>query len=144
MKLSLLDLEQYLSSGTIKGIITFSMVKEVLQSGGYLLVDEIENHFNKEIVTTLVRFFMDNRLNRNGGTLIFTTHYPELLDEYDRNDGIYIVRNRNGITADNLSYILKRNDIKKSDAYQSCFLEGTTPAYEAYMRLKKSLAASIH
>ena len=137
------DLEQYLSSGTIKGIITFSMVKEVLQSGGYLLVDEMENHFNKEIVTTLMRFFMDSRLNKRGGTLIFTTHYPELLDEYDRNDGICIVRNRNGITVENLSYILKRNDIKKSDAYQSGFLEGTTPAYEAYMRLKKNLAASI-
>lgn len=137
------DLEQYLSSGTIKGIITFSMVKEVLQSGGYLLVDEIENHFNKEIVTTLMRFFMDSRLNKRGGTLIFTTHYPELLDEYDRNDGICIVRNRNGITVENLSYILKRNDIKKSDAYQSGYLEGTTPAYEAYMRLKKNLAASI-
>ena len=138
------ELEQYLSSGTIKGIITFSMVKEVLQSSGYLLVDEIENHFNKEIVTTLIRFFMDSRLNKKGGTLIFTTHYPELLDEYDRNDGICIVRNRNGITVENLSYILKRNDIKKSDAYQSGFLEGTTPAYEAYMRLKKSLAASIN
>ena len=134
-----LDLEQYLSSGTIKGIITFSMVKEVLQSGGYLLVDEIENHFNKEIVTTLVRFFMDSRFNKNGGTLIFTTHYPELLDEYDRNDGIYIVRNRNGITVENLSYILTRNDIKRSDAYQSGFLEGTTPTYEAYIRLKESL-----
>lgn len=138
-----MDLEQYLSSGTIKGIITFSMVKEVLQSGGYLLVDEIENHFNKEIVTTLVRFFMDSRLNKKGGTLIFTTHYPELLDEYDRNDGIHIVRNRNGIMVDNLSNILTRNDIKKSDAYQSGFLDGTTPAYEAYMRLKKSLTASI-
>lgn len=138
-----MDLEQYLSSGTIKGIITFSLVKEVLQSGGYLLVDEIENHFNKEIVTTLVRLFMDSRFNKKGGTLIFTTHYPELLDEYDRNDGIYIVRNRNGIMADNLSNILTRNDIKKSDAYQSGFLEGTTPAYEAYIRLKKSLAASI-
>ena len=137
-----MDLEQYLSSGTIKGIITFSMVKEVLQSGGYLLVDEIENHFNKEIVTTLVRFFMDSKLNKKGGTLIFTTHYPELLDEYDRNDGIHIVRNRKGITVENLSNILRRNDIKKSDAYQSGFLEGTTPAYEAYMRLKKSLAAS--
>lgn len=133
------DLEQYLSSGTIKGIITFSMVKEVLQSGGYLLVDEIENHFNKEIVTTLVRFFMDSRFNKNGGILIFTTHYPELLDEYDRNDGIYIVRNCNGITAENLSYILTRNDIKRSDAYQSGFLEGTTPTYEAYIRLKESL-----
>ena len=133
------DLEQYLSSGTIKGIITFSMVKEVLQSGGYLLVDEIENHFNKEIVTTLVRFFMDSRFNQNGGILIFTTHYPELLDEYDRNDGIYIVRNCNGITVENLSYILNRNDIKRSDAYQSGFLEGTTPTYEAYIRLKESL-----
>ena len=137
------DLEQYLSSGTIKGIITFSMVKEVLQSGGYLLVDEIENHFNKEIVTTLVRFFMDSRFNKNGGTLIFTTHYPELLDEYDRNDGIYIIRNCNGITVENLSYILTRNDIKRSYAYQSGFLEGTTPTYEAYIRLKKSLATSI-
>lgn len=134
-----LDLEQYLSSGTIKGIITFSMVKEVLQSGGYLLVDEIENHFNKEIVTTLVRFFMDSRFNKNGGILIFTTHYPELLDEYDRNDGIYIVRNCNGITVENLSYILTRNDIKRSYAYQSGFLEGTTPTYEAYIRLKESL-----
>ena len=134
-----LDLEQYLSSGTIKGIITFSMVKEVLQSGGYLLVDEIENHFNKEIVTTLVRFFMDSRFNKNGGILIFTTHYPELLDEYDRNDGIYIVRNCSGITVENLSYILTRNDIKRSYAYQSGFLEGTTPTYEAYIRLKESL-----
>lgn len=137
------ELEQYLSSGTIKGIITFSMVKEVLTSGGYLLIDELENHFNKEIVVTLMRFFMDSSLNKSGSTLIFTTHYSELLDEYDRNDAIYIVRNRNGITAENLSYILKRNDIKKSDAYQSGFLEGTTPAYEAYMRLKKNLAASL-
>ncbi len=133
------ELEQYLSSGTIKGIITFSMVKDVLRSGGYLLVDEIENHFNKEIVTTLLRFFMDSRLNRKGGVLLFTTHYPELLDEYDRNDAIHIIRNRNGITVENLSNLLHRNDIKKSDAYQSGFLEGTTPAYEAYMRLKKSL-----
>ena len=138
------DLEQYLSSGTIKGIITFSMVKEVLQSGGYLLVDEIENHFNKEIVTTIIRFFMDSRLNKNGGTLIFTTHYSELLDEYDRNDGIHIVRNRNGITVENLSSILKRNDIKKSDAYQSGFLQGTTPMYESYVKLKRNLFESIH
>lgn len=137
------ELKQYLSSGTIKGIITFSMVKEVLTSGGYLLIDEIENHFNKEIVVTLMRFFMDSGLNKNGSTLIYTTHYSELLDEYDRNDAIYIVRNRNGMTAENLSYILKRNDIKKSDAYQSGFLEGTTPAYEAYLRLKKNLAASL-
>ncbi len=137
------ELNLYLSSGTIKGIATFSMAGNILKSGGYLVVDELENHFNKEIVGTLIRFFMDGSLNQHGGTLIFTTHYPEILDEFDRNDCIYIMRNRDGITAENLSNILKRNDIKKSDAYQSGFLEGTVPAYDAYLRLKKSMAASI-
>lgn len=138
-----IQLNNYLSSGTVKGMITFTLAQEVLQKGGYIVVDEIENHFNKEIVTTLMRFFMDSKLNKNGGTLIFSTHYPELLDEYDRNDSIFIIRNRDGITVENLSTILKRNDIKKSDAYQSGFLEGTTPVYEAYMRLKKSMAAAL-
>ncbi len=138
-----IQLNNYLSSGTVKGMITFTLAQEVLQKGGYIVVDEIENHFNKEIVTTLMRFFMDSRLNKNGGTLIFSTHYPELLDEYDRNDSIFIIRNRDGITVENLSTILKRNDIKKSDAYQSGFLEGTTPMYEAYMRLKKSMARAL-
>lgn len=138
-----IELNNYLSSGTVKGMITFTLAQEVLQKGGYIVVDEVENHFNKEIVTTLMRFFMDSKLNKNGGTLIFSTHYPELLDEYDRNDSIFIIRNREGITVENLSTILKRNDIKKSDAYQSGFLEGTTPMYEAYMRLKKSMAAAL-
>ncbi len=138
-----IELNNYLSSGTVKGMITFTLAQEVLRNGGYMIVDEIENHFNKEIVTTLMRFFMDSSLNKHGGTLIFSTHYPELLDEYDRNDSIFITRNRNGITVENLSMILNRNDIKKSDAYQSGFLEGTTPMYEAYMQLKKSMASTI-
>ncbi|WP_270500588.1 AAA family ATPase [Holdemanella porci] len=107
------ELEFYLSSGTIKGITAFSLAKETLKHGGYLLIDEIENHFNKEIVSTLIRLFMDSDFNTNGSVLIYTTHYPELLDEYERNDSIYITENINGITATNLSHLLKRNDIKK-------------------------------
>lgn len=137
------ELNNYLSSGTVKGMIAFTLAQEILKDGGCLIVDEIENHFNKEIVSTLIRFFMDGKLNKNGGMLIFSTHYPELLDEYNRNDSIFITRNKNGLTAENLSAILKRNDIKKSDAYQSGFLSGTTPVYEDYMQLKKSIAASL-
>ena len=137
-------LNHYLSSGTIKGMIIFTLAKVSLQTGGYLIVDEIENHFNKEIASTLIRFFMDTKLNKNRGVLIFSTHYPELLDEYDRNDSIFITRNGDGITVENLCNILKRNDIKKSDAYQSGFLEGTTPMYEAYMELKKSFLAALN
>ena len=136
------DLNRYLSSGTIKGINTFLNATRVFENGGYLIVDELENHFNREIVSTLIRFYMDKKVNPKGAMLIFSTHYAELLDEFERNDNIYIVRNRGGITAENLSVILKRNDIKKSEAYQSGFLEGTVPMYDAYMALKTSLIRS--
>lgn len=135
-----IELSSYLSSGTIKGMIVFTLAKMLLQTGGYLIVDELENHFNKEIAATLMRFFMDTKLNKNGAVLLFSTHYPELLDEYDRNDSIFITRNCDGIFVENLCHILKRNDMKKSDVYQSGFLKGTTPVYEAYMQLKNTMA----
>ena len=99
------EIEKYLSSGTIKGINVFMNALLCFVEGGYLIVDELENHFNEEIVTTLVRFFMNPNVNKNGATLIYSTHYSELLDEYERNDCIYIVRNRGGIYAENLSLI---------------------------------------
>ena len=138
-----LELTDYLSSGTIKGMMVFTLARHILRLGGYLIVDEIENHFNREIVVTLLRFFMDQNINKNGAVLFFSTHYPDLLDEYERNDGIFITRNRGGVTVENLSAILKRNDIKKSEAYQSGFLEGTTPFYDAYTALKKNMMAAV-
>lgn len=135
----LLVLNKYLSSGTIKGLSLFMGMGVAFKTGGYLVVDELENHFNQEIVSTLIRFFMDKKINKKGATLIFSTHYSEILDEFERNDGIYIVRNIGGITAENLSNILKRNDIKKSEVYDSDFLKGTVPAYESYIALKKAL-----
>lgn len=130
-------ISHYLSSGTIKGLNVFMQAWLVLINGGYLIIDEIENHFNKEIVATLIRFFMDKKVNKNGATLIYSTHYVELLDELDRNDGIYIIRNSDGITIQKLNNIMNRNDIKKSDAFQSGMLKGTAPSYEATMKLKK-------
>lgn len=138
------ELELYLSSGTIKGITTFMYAINVMEKGGYLLIDELENHFNKEIVSTIIRFFMDSKLNKNGGTLIYTTHYPELLDEYERNDSIFITQNKNGIIVQNLSDLLKRNDIKKSEAYQSGLIAETSPQYESYLALKKYILSSIN
>ena len=132
-------LENYLSSGTIKGLGVFMAATFSFIEGGYLIIDEIENHFNQEIVATLLRFFLDAKVNKNGATIIFSTHYSELLDEFDRNDGIYIVRNKNGIGVENLANLLKRNDIKKSEIYDSDYLGGTVPAYDAYMALKKVL-----
>ncbi len=83
----------------------------------------------------------DVNMRRDKAVLIFSTHYSELLDEFNRNDSIYIIKNKEGITAEKLSGILKRNDIKKSEVYDSDFIGGTVPAYESYIALKKALAS---
>lgn len=134
-----LDFNNYLSSGTIKGINVFVSAMLAFQEGGYLIIDEIENHFHKEIASILIRFFMDKNVNKKGATIIFSTHYSELLDEFNRNDCIYVVRNEQGITSEKLSNILHRNDIKKSEAYLSDLLHGTAPSYEAYLGLKNAI-----
>lgn len=137
------ELSHYLSSGTIKGINVFLRAISALQEGGYLLIDEIENHFNTEIVRTLIRFFLEARLNVNGGVLLFTTHYPSLLDEFYRNDCIHITRNEGGLTVQNLMDILSRNDLKKSDAYESSYLGGTAPSYDYYIALKRYIRERV-
>jgi len=137
-----LQCEKYLSSGTIKGLNVFLNAMMVFNKGGYLLVDELENHLNREIVVTLYRFFTNPIVNKMGATIIFTTHYSELLDEFERSDNIYIVRNKNGISAEKLCNLLKRNDIKKSEAFKSGYLEGTAPLYESYIDLKEVIINS--
>lgn len=140
---SLLEIGKYLSSGTVKGLNIFMMAILTMQKGGYLIIDELENHFNKEIVSTLIRFFMDSEINKNGAVLVFSTHYVELLDIFDRNDNIHIIKNLGGIYIENLSDLLKRNDVKKSELFQSGYLENTTPSYDAYVKFKRVLTKDI-
>ncbi|MEK4137200.1 ATP-binding protein [Kurthia sp. FSL E2-0154] len=130
-------LEAYLSSGTIKGLNVLTAVEKVFKSGGVLLIDEIENHFNKEIVRTIVNFFKSERTNPQGATLVFTTHYSELLDDFERNDSIYLSLKEDKLRFNNLNDLLNRSDFKKSEVYQSSYVGTTAPSYDAYMELKK-------
>lgn len=138
------EVEMYLSSGTVKGINVFIHALTVLENGGYLILDELEKHFNKEIATSLLRLFIDQRINKRGAAIIFSTHYPEILDRLSRNDNIYFVRNTDGIRVDNLGRLLKRSDLKKSDVYQSAFIKGTAPQYEAYQAMKRAFSSIVN
>lgn len=137
------ELENYLSSGTIKGINIFIGATIALKEGSLFIIDEIENHFNKEIVRSLLRLFSDETLNEKGATIIFTTHYPELLDDINRNDAIFIVRNTQGVCVENLSDLLTRNDFKKSEIYQSNYLGGTAPSYKKELAMRSIIKRII-
>lgn len=138
---SFLDSEDYLSSGTIKGSAIISKIAVVMKLGGYLVIDEIENHLHKKLVQVILSLFMDEEINKKGATLIFTTHYAEIMDSIERKDNIYVlVRDDHFVSkVVRFSDLIKRNDIKKSDVLLSNYIEGTTPSYEKIMGVKELL-----
>ncbi len=142
-----------LSSGTRKGLHIFSTIKEVFENGGYLIIDEIENHFNKSIVLDILKLFRSKKSNPKAATLIMSTHYTEILDDFDRDDSILILsksHSKRRIICRNMAEILERSDIKKSDIYFSnTYNIGTAINYDDFMNLynyfqRKSIEKSKH
>lgn len=131
------DLKLYLSAGTLKGLGLFASAFSVMDHGGYLVVDDLESHLHPQIAASLIKMFLDPNINKNGGTLVFSTHNPLLLDEMDRNDCIYILRKTGRSALTRLDEVLSRKDIKKSDAFISGYLEGTAPDYVRYRDLRR-------
>lgn len=138
------EFNNLLSSGTIKGNCVFVSAMIALFRGGYLIIDEIENHFHKELVKLLLSLFKSQTTNPNGAVIIFSTHYAEILDTVDRKDNIYILNKvRNDIKISNYSDYIKRNDLKKSDVLLSGIIEGTVPKYENVKAFKEFLCRSL-
>ena len=137
-------LNQMLSAGTIKGHAILGKTISVLHSGGYLFVDELENHFNKELVRMIMELFNSKTTNPRGGCLIFSTHYAEILDFINRKDNVYITRKKDGLLSiSKYADEVNRNDIKKSDIIISNFLKGTAPQYESIKALREAICKAI-
>ena len=138
-------LEELISSGTIKGNNLIINALKVLKSGGYLIVDELESHLNKRLVKVIMDLFMDSEFNSKGATLIFTTHYAEVLDFMDRKDNIFIITRKRGELSKIVKYSdeINRNELKKSEVILSNRIEGSAPRYEDIIRFKKFVAGAI-
>lgn len=144
IEVDLLNIEKYLSSGTIKGINLLANMVEVLSNGGYLLVDEIENHLNKTLVINLINLF-NSKVNVHGATLIFTTHYSEILDSIERSDSIYVFDKMEKMKVQKFSKLADkkdRKDKKNSDLILSGALVNS-PSYFAYQELKRDIIRKV-
>lgn len=132
------QLMDYLSSGTNKGLLLYTFAAVSLCNGYDLVVDEIENHFHKSLVDNLIMLYKDKRVNRNNATLYFTTHNALYLDTFNRRDNIWVVKNEDGIQAYNMYSYKVRQELSKSKRfYDNTF--GTAVNYETLMRYKKDV-----
>ncbi|ETA75028.1 AAA family ATPase [Ligilactobacillus equi] len=131
-------IERYLSSGTAKGVTLYGNIIATLKNGGIIFIDELENHFNHTIVRTFIEYFSNKRINRHNSTLIFTTHYSELLDDFERGDEIYIAKRDEKIHLQRYSSTKVRTELNKAEVFDSDYLGGTVPEYNSYLKLRKA------
>lgn len=133
------ELYRFMSSGTTKGLTLYILAIMSLQMGFDLIVDEIENHFHKTLVENLIMLYKDKNVNKKNATLIFSTHYCELLDLFNRSDNIWITHSREKIEIENMyeKYGLRSELLKSKKFYQNAF--DTAVNYDALMDLKKEL-----
>ena len=84
-------------------------------------------------------------INKNGATIVFTTHYPELMNFMNRSDNIYVLRRNKEkkATIELLSDLVERDDLKKSDILLSNYIKGTAPSYENIKHFKDYMKSEV-
>ena len=138
-ELSDTELIYMLSSGTTKGVLLYIFVVAALENGFDLLIDEVENHFHKTLVENMISLFKDKSVNKKSATLIFTTHYCEVLDLFNRQDNIWLAKSGDKIYLENMyqTYNIRPELLKSRQFYNNAF--NTSVNYEDLMALKKEL-----
>ncbi len=133
------ELVYLLSSGTTKGILLYTLMVASLENGFDLIVDEIENHFHKTLVENMISLYKDKAVNKNNATLIFTTHYCEVLDLFNRRDNIWIARSEGKVALNNMydNYEIRTELLKSRQFYNNVFQ--TAVNYEELMNMKRKL-----
>ena len=114
-------------------------VVAALENGFDLLIDEVENHFHKTLVENMISLFKDKTVNKKSATLVFTTHYCEVLDLFNRQDNIWIAKSNHRIHLENMyeTYNIRPELLKSRQFYNNAF--DTSVNYEDLMALKKEL-----
>lgn len=128
-----------LSSGTTKGLLLYVLMVASLKEGFDLLIDEVENHFHKTLVENMISLYKDKSVNKHNATMIFTTHYCEVLDQMGRQDNIWICKSGEQVTLSNMyeDYQIRPELLKSKQYYNNAF--NTAVDYDALMNLKKEL-----
>lgn len=132
------------SSGTLKMFALYPSLKEVLDHGGTLFVDELNARLHPLLVRNIILTFLSPEINSNHAQLIFTTHdIWQLSNELLRRDEIWLVdKNRDGVSdlyslADFKSE--EGNKVRRAEALAKNYLAGSygaIPALKPMVMLK--------
>lgn len=119
------------SNGT-KRLFTYGPVlKNALENGKTIIIDEIDNALHPAMTKSLIETFQNPNINKKSAQLIFNTHEISLLDlNLFRRDQIYFVEKDNKTDVSDL-YSLDDFSPRKSENIQKGYLQGRYGAMPA-------------
>lgn len=78
------------SLGTVKLFTALPYLYDVLEMGGVLIIDELENGLHLSLAKEIISLFNSEESNPNHAQLICTSHQPLLLDGDFRRDQVWV------------------------------------------------------
>ena len=78
------------SLGTVKLFTALPYLYDVLEMGGVLIIDELENGLHLSLAKEIISLFSSEESNPNHAQLICTSHQPLLLDGDFRRDLVWV------------------------------------------------------
>lgn len=78
------------SLGTVKLFTALPYLYDVLEKGGILVIDEIENGLHLSLTKEIINLFINETSNPYNAQLICTSHQPLLVSENTRRDQVWI------------------------------------------------------
>ena len=136
------------SSGTLKMFALYPSLKEVLDQGSTLFIDELNARLHPLLVRNIILTFLSPEINTRNAQLVFTTHdIWQFSNELLRRDEIWMVnKNRDGVSE---LYSLvefkdgEGNKVRRDEALAKNYLTGNYGAIPALkpMKMLKGRAA---
>lgn len=112
------------SSGTQIIFSYIPVLKDVLDNGKVLIIDEFDKSLHPFIVKYIVEIFNDTKINKKGAQLIFNTHDTNLLDlELLRRDQIWFTE-KNSKDGSSTIYPLDDFSVRKTENIEKGYLLG--------------------
>lgn len=129
------------SSGTLKMFALYPSLKDVLDNGGTLFIDELNARLHPLLVRNIILTFLSSEINTQNAQLVFTTHdIWQFSNELMRRDEIWMVnKNRDGVSD---LYSLAEfkdedgNKVRRDEALAKKYLTGNYGAIPALKPIK--------
>lgn len=129
------------SSGTLKMFALYPSLKEVLDQGSTLFIDELNARLHPLLVRNIILTFLSPEVNTRNAQLIFTTHdIWQFSNELLRRDEIWMVnKNRDGVSE--LYSLIEFKDengnkVRRDEALAKNYLTGNYGAIPALKPMK--------